>query len=185
MGPHFERGAKKIGRERLPVGRVAILNDPQTFVAAMEELLAWATQPDPKQTLSIVYRVSGEGESQAYLYKLREIHGVENYGTNIQRFALPARRWHIIDSEHIAHVMNRHLDKNVVQKHGHLPITREDFFRIPEIMDPRNIVSFEHESARLPRIVYELRAERGIFVAVQELRARSGMIFKTLYRRGA
>jgi hypothetical protein len=185
MGPHFEKGAKKIGRERLPIGRVAILNDPQTLVAAISELLAWATKPDPKQTLSAVYRVSSEGECQAYMYKLREIHGVENYITNIQRFALPARRWHIIDSEHIAHAMNRHSDQRVERKHGHLPITREDVFRIPEITDPRNIVSFEQDGARLPRIVYELRDEAGVLVAVQELRAKSGLIFKTLYRRCA
>lgn len=182
MGPHFQKGATRIGRDRLPPNHVAILDDPKTLIGAIRELWDYAGAPGPKVPYKIVFRICTDGERDAYHHQLLNLEGAEHFAESINRFGLPTRRWHIIDSEHIAHARIRHSNPLTESAHGHVPVTLDDLCCVPEAISPRNIVSFEYAPAQ-PRVVYHLQRSDGLLVVVQELRAKTGMVFKTAYKR--
>lgn len=151
VGPNFDAGATRIGRRRLPAALVAILDDRRTLQLALRELHAYAIAGSPFGRRGIVFRVNSAAEHQAILYKLQNLLGVENFGDNSSIYRVREGHWHLIDSEHIRHIYNRHGDAAAERGRGHLAIAIEDFDRLPDLIDARNICEFSVEGG-MPRI---------------------------------
>jgi hypothetical protein len=180
---NYRKGEVKIGRERLPVGCVAILNDADLARLAIGELCTYAIDGRGKaqQRLSIVFRICEDVERQRLVYRMHQIHGVD--WCNANGLPMPCRRWHIVDSEHLLHICNRHSDALIEQRHGQLPITPEDISRILDIVQPSNVVEFVAPGrGGCPRIVYEKVCDTGQITLVQEVQARTGFVVKTMYK---
>jgi hypothetical protein len=182
VGPNFDKGVRRIGRRRLPAGFVAILDDPETLRLAIRELHEYAVSGTKVGKRGIVFRVVTSQERQAILFKLQNLLGIENFTKSSATFHISEGHWHAIDSEHVTHVINRHGDLEAEQnRHGHLPITIEDFQLLPQLVDPRNIVQFFPEE-RFPRMKYRREVSDRTLILIQEIRVKDGIVMKTLYR---
>jgi hypothetical protein len=160
MGPSFHLGVTRIGRERLPANHVAILDDPALLLAALRELHAYALTPAEGGTRkichSIVFRVADAREVERFNYKLQQLLGVADFMDNAAVYAVRAGHWHVVDSEQMTHVCNRHSDATREAQRGHFPVTVMDFERIPDVVAVHNIAEFERTKG-MPRIVYRKR----------------------------
>jgi hypothetical protein len=81
MGPNYLSGKTRIGRQRLPSGLVAILDDPKTLRGALLELYAYAMDvrtPD-RPRRGIVYRVVPDEERLGIRYKLQKLVGMKRF----------------------------------------------------------------------------------------------------------
>lgn len=183
VGPNFSEGQRRIGRERLRYGLVAILGDPELFAAAMAELhgYAMAGAASDKPRRGIVFRQVTPGERQAIHYKLQELLGVGDFAANAEVFDVASARWHSIDDDHIAHVMNRHGRAGEERLRGQVEVTLDDLIEIPAVLDPRNITEFSVVGG-MPRIVYRRAFAAHDLVVVEEIRSRDGLAVKTLYK---
>ncbi len=63
MGPNFRKGSTRIGRERLPPGLVAILDQPKILRMAFEEMIGFVTGDESleKGRAGVVFRVVTSG----------------------------------------------------------------------------------------------------------------------------
>jgi hypothetical protein len=183
MGPNFKKGVTRIGRERLPRGFVAILGDLHSLQAAISELYDYVIRGCPHRRAGIVFRVVSPGERTAYVQRLQRVLGVDRYN------ALPAsawrdveRHWHLIDSDHIAHIVNRHTDPEAEEQLGHVAVTPQDLLRIPDVINPRNLTGLRVVRG-MTRLAYSMEIPDGRLVAVEELRAKGCLALKTLYKQ--
>lgn len=89
----------------------------------------------------------------------------------------------MLDVGQMMHVQNRHSDPRVEERHGQIAVTREDFYRIPEVVYPSNLVECDL-TGKAPRLVYSRGWSDGALVVVEELRAgRKEAVVVTLYKR--
>lgn len=181
VGPNFDAGVIRIGRRRLPTGVVAILDDRRTLQLAIREMHAYAIAGSRFGRRGVVFRVISAAEHQAIMYKLQNLLGMEDFGDNSSIYRVREGHWHLIDSEHIRHIYNRHGDAAGEWARGHLAITIDDFDRLPDLIDARNICEFSVEDG-MPRIKCRREFTDRTLVLVQEIRTREGVIVKTMYR---
>jgi len=90
---------------------------------------------------------------------------------------------HILDSEHVSHLCNRHADIDSKSPKRRYPISLAEIEMIPQIVLPKNIAEFS-KKGRSPRIIYRREVTGGTLVAVEEVRhGRGHAVLKTLYRQ--
>jgi len=180
IGPNFLSGRTRIGRSRLSPGIFSHL-DQAGWRLAIRDLHAYAVQgATQKQLYGIAFRVVEAAERDAINYKIQELLGVKDFAANSQLFCPPEGHLHIVDSEHVAHVCNRHSDLIAEQRRGSVAIVAEDFERIIEVVSPKNIGEFSMERG-IARIIYSKEFELARMVVIEELRTRS-VAFKTMYK---
>jgi hypothetical protein len=181
IGENFRKGKDRIGRYRLPQGSIAFLDNHPLLCLAMRDLHAYAMQPiQVKPRHTIIFRVVDAIERDRIIKKTHEILGI---GSDIAANFIPRiRQYHLIDSEHVAHICNRHGDPHVERTRGHAHISVSDFDLMPGVVDPRNIQNFEM-NGESRRIVYERQYGNEKIVVVQELLENRGMSVKTMYRK--
>jgi hypothetical protein len=162
---------------------VSAINDQATFDLALRELHRYATieKPTNKARFGIVFRIVTAEERQSIIYKLQNILGVRNHNESCGRFHVPLGQLHIVDDSMLAHTWNRHANREEESERGQLAITLEDLIRLPQVMQPRNIINFVVECG-MPRIVYARDDDEGTLIAVQEICNR-GLCAKTMYRK--
>jgi hypothetical protein len=85
-----------------------------------------------------------------------------------------------MDDSVTSHACNRHASTEGARHH--LLLTREDFQRIPEVVQPRYIREFTM-ARNMPRIVYEREYDDFALVVIQEIQKSAGLAVKTAYRR--
>lgn len=182
IGDNFRKGKPSIGRERLPAGFVAFLDDPAALTLAIKDLHIYATQKFPqKPKHGIVFRVVKAAERDGVNHKIKSILGISDFLENAELFCPPLAHWHFLDSEHIAHICNRHSSASSEQQLGNIPVNPKDFERIPEVINPKNIRSFQ-STRDCPRIIYEMKFKLQTIVIVQEL-SKHGVFLKTMYKK--
>jgi hypothetical protein len=180
VGPNFDKGVTRIGRRRLPAGFVALLDDPEALRLAIRELHGYAISGAKFGKRGIIFRLITSQERQAILFKLQNLLGIDEFTRNSATFHIREGHWHAIDSEHLIHVCNRHIDPEL-ERHGHPALVIEDTETIPKLIDPRNIYEFASDDA-LPRIKYRREVADRVYILVEEIRAKSGIVLKTFYR---
>jgi len=172
-----------IGRERLPSGYLAFLEDPDLCQLAIQDLHAYAVMtPKDRQLRGMVYRLVDAAERDRVNYRLQSVFGVPAFASKSELFCPAVGFGHVIDSEHIAHACNRHSDQATERGHGHIAIQCSDFQLIPEVTKAVHIVNFQM-SGTSPRIIYSKSYERFELVVVEELRRRIGLVLKTIYKQ--
>lgn len=178
---HFDTASRRIGRSRLPAGLVAILNNPDSLRGAIDELHQYANnnREQKRPRMGIVFREVDEREQTAIMHKLCDQFG-RDVAEHDAAFSIRVGQWHLIDDSTISHACNRHAITEGAHKHSLL--TREDFQRIPDVVNPRYIREFATVK-NMPRIVYEQDYGELALVVVQEIQARAGLAVKTAYRR--
>jgi hypothetical protein len=184
VGPNFDRGARKIGRRRLPQGSVAITDDPPLLRAAISELRTRTADlaGRPVEPCGIIFRIVTVDEAQAIRHRIINLHGVDWANRHGHVFIPPAEHWHILGLDALIHAHNRHSDEETERQHGHLPLVAEDYHRIPEIVTPHWITSFVEKNG-MPRVIYERTYAEARLIVVEELRMHQGLVMKTLYKR--
>jgi hypothetical protein len=182
LGPHFDGAPTSIGRRRLPVGLVAILDDARRLSGAIRELHAYAVhnREPSRPRRGIVFRVVEEWERAAVGHKLRNTYRPNEIAQQEQSFAIRLGQLHIIDDSLISHACNRHASSE--SEHAHLRLTIDDIERIPTTVDPRNITEFTM-IRELPRIIYEKSFDNGTIVVVEEIQIKAGLAVKTAYKK--
>jgi hypothetical protein len=181
MGVHFDKASRMIGRQRLPSGLVAILDDASALRGAINELHDYANNiREPNRSRKgIVFRVVDVNERTAIVHKL-----CDRFGSDVSKhdgiFCIPVGHWHLIDDSVTSHACNRHAITEGAQ--NHLLLTKEDFQRIPDVVNPRYIREFA-TAKNMPRIVYEREYDDFALVVVQEIQAKAGLAVKTAYRK--
>jgi hypothetical protein len=77
MGVHFDTASRKIGRQRLPSGLVAILDDAAALRGAIEELHDYANNnhEPTRPRMGIVFRVVSANEQTGFMHKLCDRFG--------------------------------------------------------------------------------------------------------------
>jgi hypothetical protein len=184
MGPNFYLGVTSLGRNRLPPNCVAILDDPALLAAALAELHAYAVTPSvglAKTRYSIIFRIVDDRELNGFHHKLRTLLDPVRFMDNAALYGVAAGQWHMIDSDHLTHVCNRHTEENREKQRGHVAVTAPDFQRIPDVIATGNITEFAQTQGR-PRIIYRKRYPDGELTVIQEIRSK-GMTFKTMYKK--
>ena len=88
----------------------------------------------------IVFRVVDVNEQQAIAHKIQNLAGLDAFNKGV--FQVRTGLWHVMDDSHMSHSSNRHSDPHVEAMRGQLPLSLDDFHRIPEVIRPRNIVEF-------------------------------------------
>ena len=185
MGPHFDQADKRIGRNRLPGGYVAVLDDASLLSKIILELHGYASagagvNPPPK---GVLFRRVTAGEREAIGRLLIDHFGPSELLERAAMFGIDESYHYVIDSRGIAHAWNRHADPTAERQQGQIPIELADLRQIPEIIRQRHIVEFR-EVKGTPRLVYEHVTEAGVLVLVMEIqRARRWIALKTLFRR--
>ncbi len=162
---------------------LAHLEDSDSLARAIRDLHAYAVQRTSDKTkYAIVYRVVTEQDRDAVNHKLQNLFGVTRFAAASADYCPPVGHYHMIDSEHIAHVCNRHSDRDVEHKRGHLPVAASDFEMVPVAVSPKNIQEFQM-SGDLPRIIYSMDTELARLIVVEEFSRKRGLIFKTAYKQ--
>jgi hypothetical protein len=178
-------GKTRIGRNRLPPGMRAHLDDETLQRAAIRDLYRYAMQVTAaiRSFHAVAFRVVDRIECDAINNKLKAIFPIESFASSSAEFCPDVGFLHTIDNEHIAHAMKRHGDEPSEREHGHLPITSSDVELVPMLVQPRHIIGFKM-TGESPRVIYAREVDDAILVAVEELRrARRVMGFKTLYKQ--
>lgn len=91
-----------------------------------------------------------------------------------------------METNAIIHALDERGNPEIEQSRGQIPITKEDFERVPEIMDaPDNIyLSDEKTKNGLDVIISEKRFDDGTTYYVGEVRTgREKLAFKTMYKK--
>ncbi|HVT89928.1 MAG TPA: hypothetical protein VHD56_13825 [Tepidisphaeraceae bacterium] len=181
MGPNYEKGSTRLGRNRLPQGVVAILDDAATLNGAIEELHHYASESKSpnRPRRGIIFRVVTPGEREAFIEKLIQFFGSKNLASQLDIYSYPVGHPHLIDDSLMSHASNRHSIETV---HGHIAVTIEDYLRIPEIVRPKYIREFAF-TRQMPRIVYERMYNNCTIVVIQEIQAKAGLSVKTIYKK--
>jgi len=135
---------------------------------------------DPPRRGIVFREVSGR-ERVTLNYALERHVGVTNFAEAASTFSIRVGQWHLIDHHHLAHICSRHADPKTEGLLGQIPITRDDLCRIPEVIDPRNVFEFRVVGG-MARIGYRREDNRGILVAIEEIRRKDRLALKTLYR---
>jgi hypothetical protein len=184
MGPNFDKGKTRIGRERLPPGIVAILDDQEMLRGAILELLAYATDVHTAEKMrrGIVYRLVSDAERQAITYKLQDFFGMKRFLPEERTYTVPTGHWHFMDDRAVSHANTRHGIVETGSSAGHLALAPLDFCQVPSVVHSRNIVEF-CVTKGMPRIVYEQAFDEGTLRVVEEIQAQAGLAFKTCYRK--
>lgn len=180
MGKNFETGSTRIGRNRLPAGLIAVPGGGTALRQAVDELLDYATRNrEPNRPRrGILFRVVEPWEQQAIMHRLCDFFG-DRVGEHDRAFSVPIGHWHLMDDSAVSHACNRHAFTET--PHHRLALGREDFHRIPEVVNPRNIREFAM-TGRRPRIIYERQSDRFALVVVQEIQTKT-IVVKTVYRK--
>ena len=182
IGPNFDRGKSRIGRERLPAGYVTIL-DADRLRLAIGELYAAANQTTAPARHGIVFRVVTSEDRQAIHWRLQALLGVDQFLDNAGIFRIEPGYWYVLDTDAIRHACNRHTDEGLEARHGHAALSPEDFTHIPRIVDPRNISEFRVAKAT-PRIAFSGIVPGGVLVVVCEVQSgRKMLTVKTAYKQ--
>lgn len=178
----FERAPKIIGRRRLPAGLIAVLNNAAMLRAAIEELHTYANgnREAGRPRRGLVFRVVEAWEQEAFVQKLHNLYGSKHPWCREGKFFIPLGHLHIIDDSLMSHACNRHAITEGT--HPHLILSIDDFRRIPEVVNPRNIVEFAFEKG-MPRVIYEKAYEQKVLVVVQEIQASAGLAVRTAYKK--
>lgn len=185
IGPNFQKGQTRIGRERLPDGFVALVRDQATLRLAIAELhdhvSAGNPSPYPKG-FGIIFRIASSGECEGVRQQVHRVFGPSAFLEHVEIFGVTPGQWHLLDNEHIAHSCNRHSDAQIEAKCGHVPIGVADFQRIPDVVNPLNIVEFRKKGDS-PRIAYARQYDDGRLIVVEEIQRKRGLVFKTMYKQ--
>jgi hypothetical protein len=178
VGPNFDVGERRIARRRLPEGLVAILGNREHLRLAIRELRAYCIDGCPRGRRGLVFRLVSVEERQSILYRLQNLLGVERFVDHSSIFHIPEGRWHVMDTEHVTHILKRHGESEVERGRGHTALSIEDFEFIPEVIHPKNIFEFVTGN-HLPRIRYRREYEDRTLVAIEEIRGKGGVALKT------
>ncbi|MBU6402814.1 MAG: class I tRNA ligase family protein, partial [Verrucomicrobia bacterium] len=95
-----------------------------------------------------------------------------------------AGMFHTVDSFAINHIRKRHSDPYLEQQRGQLPVTPEDYFRLPEVVSrPDRIELLGKTRQGLDVLGFAKRID-GVLLVVEEVRAgRNLLAVATLYKR--
>jgi len=179
MGPNFNKGARRIGRDRLPPGVVAIVEDVPLLELAIGEMHEFVVAGKRLESAraGIIFGVVDVGERLAYNWNLQRVTDDVNFFVG----DLLGLR-HTLDLEHLTHIHHRHSDPAKEELHGQIPLTLEDILLIPQLVQPRNLreCCYIREMCRL---VYARRWDHGQLVAVEEIRFhKKELVIVTLYK---
>ena len=185
MGPNWERADRRLGKRRLPQGYVAVLNNDDLLGRVIGELHGHAMTeaaagPSP---VGVLFRQVTAGERERIGYRLVDQFGPSRLLEASAVFGVEEGYHYVVNSRGIAHAFNRHSDPTVERLHGQLPLDLADLTRVPQAVQPRNIVAFS-EAKGMPRIVYEDRSTGSTLVVVLEIQgSRKWLMMKTAYKR--
>lgn len=179
MGPNFNAGATRLGRDRLPPGIVAILDQPETLRLAFGEMYDFVADGNLLSSgrAGVIFRTVSDGERDALNVSVQKVCGDVNAACgNTAGFR------HLLDVNHIRHICNSHGNAEAERARGQIAVAKEDFYRIPEVVLPYNLVQCIL-AADSPRLVYSRECEGASLVVVEEIRrARKELVVITLYK---
>jgi hypothetical protein len=130
----------------------------------------------PREKRGIIFGLVTPRDREAYLNKLIALLGIDDYSRNIETFYIPPEHWHVLDTEHLTHIVKRHSGSSEIA------IAKFDIQRLPQVVEPRNVVEFSIYK-RMPRIVYASDYADGRLVVIQEIERKMGLVVKTLYKQ--
>jgi hypothetical protein len=185
VGPYFDKAGTRIGRNRLPAGYVAVLDDPRRLAGVLTELLSYAlAEPAAaRPRIGVVFRKVSVADKETLQRSLMREFGADAILDKSELFGLDETYHLAADSEAVSHAWARHSDSTAEERRGQLPVTAADLQQLPDVMRTGNIKSFEQIKG-MPRIVFEKSGRTGTFIAVAEIqRSRRWLVLKTFYKR--
>ena len=165
VGPAFSGGRRIIGRQILPTGLVAI-DDPGQAAQALKETYQYASNPG-NENRGVVYRAVDAEEAKAF---------DKATGLNLEGFN------HVADIFGARHVIENHGNAKVEALLGQVPMTADDFSRVPEITRPENIVAQETRNG-MTTFTYQKDLDGKQFVVEEVRNKRRQLTLKTAYKR--
>lgn len=163
VGPTFAKGQTSIGERQLVPGQVAILN-ADSASAALREVHSFAANTPGRQPLrAVVYRVIDDAAAAQIKAKT---------GLDVAGYS------QLADNYAARHAHREHGILSQEELRGQLPITADDYARIPEITVPENIERTGTTRQGLPAIVYR-KQSNGVTYLVEEVRNKRGQLATT------
>ncbi len=157
-----------------PIGGLATSTTLREFAQAVKEKTLGLGR---RQAEMVIGEVSGEGLKKAQ----QALQDNGRLNINLSGFQ------HVIVSDDITHAFSQHGDLEKEKAKGQIPITQEDFVRVPEVLSnpDRVTLSAEKTAKGLDAFIFEKRVDSTIFVVEEVRTGQNTLAFRTMYKKPA